>query len=313
MDNCKVSVAIASYNGEAYIKEQLDSIYTQTQLPEEIIVCDDGSCDHTIDILNDYKKRYGLKFFVNDEKLGFVRNFEKTISLCSGDYIVLSDQDDVWLPDKIKSLYKAMINAEKQHPDSPVLIHHDVFIADENLNNSGKLFIGNKGRIPGLKNILFGNPKVQGASVIMNRKLKELCFPLPEGVPLHDLYISFVAECLGVRKFIPEPLSLYRQHANNQIGINSFSVSDRVRNYFRKQVVLADDSEKNTLLIFKNKFNEKLSKSDKDLINDYFMIVGNEINNTARIFKVVKNRFNNNGSVFKLIMKIANSNSNSVK
>lgn len=313
MDNCKVSVAIASCNGGTYIKEQLDSIYIQTQLPDEVIVCDDCSCDDTVQILEDYKNKNGLKYFVNNEKLGFVRNFEKAISLCSGEYILLADQDDVWLPDKIKSLCETLVSIENQHPASPVLVHHDVFIVDEKLKNSGKLFIGNTGNRSGLENILFGNPKVQGASIIMNRLLRELCFPLPEGVPLHDLYISFVAECFGIRKFIPSPLSLYRQHANNQIGINSFSVFNRVRNYFTKKIILADESEKITLLIFENKFKAMLSDSDRDIIKDYLLIVENEISFTAKISKVVKDRFNSNGSVFRLLMKIANANSKSVK
>jgi glycosyltransferase involved in cell wall biosynthesis len=309
MVNCKISVAIASYNGGEYLKDQLESIYAQSLLPDEIVICDDCSVDNTIDILVHYKEKHGLKYFINDKNLGFVKNFEKAISLCSGEYIALSDQDDVWMSGKIEALYNGMVTEENKNPDLPILVHHDVFVVDENLKNTRTRFINSKGSSSGLKNLLFGNPKVQGASIMMNRALKEICFPLPDSVPLHDLYISFVTECFGVRRYISEPLSLYRQHTNNQIGINSFSVLKRVRNYFKKQIVIADESEKITLLIFENKFKEKLCDSDKEIIRDYFQVVDKEISLTFKISKVLKNGFNSNGSVFKLILKIANSNS----
>lgn len=305
-----ISIAIATYNGAKYLREQLDSIYAQSMLPDEIIVCDDCSTDDTITILDEYKKNYGLKFCVNNENLGFVKNFEKAISLCSGEYIALSDQDDFWFPFKIETLFNEMIAVEKEQPDSHILIHHDVFVADENLQNKHSRLINKKGNNSGLNNLLFGNPKVQGASIMMNRALKEICFPLPEGVPLHDLYLSLVTECVGIRKFISEPMALYRQHLNNQIGVNSISGFKRVRNYLKREIVIADEKELLTVLLFKREFIKRLSAKDIDTIDDYLQIAGNQISPITKITKVFKNKFNSNGSTFKLILKIANSNSN---
>ena len=96
MEKCRISVALASYNGGNYLKEQLESIYAQSLLPNEVIVCDDCSTDNSIEILNAYKEKHCLRYFINEKNLGFVKNFDKAISLCSGDYIALSDQDDVW-------------------------------------------------------------------------------------------------------------------------------------------------------------------------------------------------------------------------
>jgi glycosyltransferase involved in cell wall biosynthesis len=91
-----ISLAMPTYNGERFLREQLDSIYNQTIVPDEVIVVDDCSTDGTISILEEYKKKYGLKYWVNEKNLGYNKNFEKAISLCTGDYIALSDQDDVW-------------------------------------------------------------------------------------------------------------------------------------------------------------------------------------------------------------------------
>src|SRR6476469_5550437 len=99
-----ISVAIATYNGELYLEEQLDSILSQTLKPAEIIVCDDLSTDGTQTILEKYQQKGHLRFFVNDKRLGFVGNFKRAVSLTQPNhYVALSDQDDVWLPQKIEA------------------------------------------------------------------------------------------------------------------------------------------------------------------------------------------------------------------
>ena len=109
MANKLVSVAMATYNGEKYLVEQLDSILTQTHPIYEIIIVDDGSSDKTLDILNSYQDKFGnIKVYPNSENLGVVKSFERAIMLTSGDYIALSDQDDVWSNDKIAKLVDAL-------------------------------------------------------------------------------------------------------------------------------------------------------------------------------------------------------------
>ena len=100
----KTSVALCTYNGEKYIKYQLDSILNQTVPIDEIIICDDGSTDSTISILNSYREQYPsiFKIHTNENNLRSVKNFEKAISLCSNEFIFLSDQDDIWADHKVK-------------------------------------------------------------------------------------------------------------------------------------------------------------------------------------------------------------------
>jgi len=101
-----ISFALATYNGSKYLKEQLDSFYNQTYKNFEVIVVDDVSTDDTVKILEQYKRKYGLIYFVNSTNLGVTKNFEKAISMCSGEYIALADQDDIWLPKKLEILHK---------------------------------------------------------------------------------------------------------------------------------------------------------------------------------------------------------------
>lgn len=105
-----LSVAMCTYNGEEYLWEQLLSIAEQTRLPDELIVCDDSSTDTTLQILNEFQKMapFSVRIYCNEAKLGPSKNFEKAITLCSGDVIALSDQDDVWLPRKLERLEKLL-------------------------------------------------------------------------------------------------------------------------------------------------------------------------------------------------------------
>lgn len=104
-----ISVALATYNGVLFLREQLDSILNQTLQAAEIIVCDDCSTDGTWLVLREYAEKYAcFKIFQNDENIGFMRNFEKAMRLCSGDYIALSDQDDIWLPDHLQILLEGI-------------------------------------------------------------------------------------------------------------------------------------------------------------------------------------------------------------
>ena len=101
----RISIAMATFNGEKYLREQLDSIYSQTLLPYEIVAADDCSTDRTTEILEEYRIKKGLKYLVNEHNIGVVKNFEKAISLCQGDYVALSDQDDIWFPEKLEKSY----------------------------------------------------------------------------------------------------------------------------------------------------------------------------------------------------------------
>ncbi len=209
----KVSIAMATYNGEKFIEEQIESLLNQTYVNIEIIICDDCSTDNTFQILQDYaKKDSRIKLFKNKRNLGYVKNFEKAISLCNGDYIALSDQDDIWLEKKIEILLKNIGNYD--------LIHSDAYLINENekiLNKSYSNFSKKQLNPKDIIELAF-TPMVTGCTCMFTKDLKEKVLPFCNKIHIHDLWISLIAFKNNGIKYHGESLIKYRQHDNNQIG-----------------------------------------------------------------------------------------------
>ena len=213
MDRVRISVAMATYNGEMFLRKQLDSLYAQTLLPFEVVVVDDKSTDGTAAILQDYSLRYGLKYYVNEETLGVNRNFEKAISKCSGDYIIICDQDDIWFSNKIEvSLKKLMEIGE----DKPALVSSQCLHIDANDNIISKSRTIVEGAAYTDTVLLQG--RSQGCTLMFNKKLKDILLDFPPQKPLYDVYISLVAACVGIKYNLSEPLMYYRHHNNNVVA-----------------------------------------------------------------------------------------------
>lgn len=216
-----VSVVIATYNGERYLRAQLDSILDQTYRNLEIVVCDDRSKDGTADILQEYAQGAGIKWHRNEERLGPAQNFGRAISLARGDYVAFSDQDDVWKPTKIETSVSAMVELENSgDPDVPILVFTDLTLVDEQLRTIADSYYGHMGRNPRLNTlnrILAGNI-VAGCGALANRKLIDLAMPIPREAIMHDSWLALVASTLGKLRYVDVPTVLYRQHANNTVG-----------------------------------------------------------------------------------------------
>ena len=135
-----ISIALATYNGGRFLREQLDSIYAQTWRPIDVVACDDRSSDDTVAILEEYRQRHGLRYEVNERNLGFVRNFEKVMALCRGEFIALADQDDVWLPEKLERLMAGIGDAS--------LVYSDAFLIDDEGRELPGSLIATSGVLP---------------------------------------------------------------------------------------------------------------------------------------------------------------------
>jgi len=132
--DARVSIALCTYNGAPYLLEQLQSFCLQTRLPDELIVCDDGSTDDTLRILDDFARNapFLVQTYTNDHNLGYARNFEKAVSLCTGDIIFLSDQDDVWSVSKVEKVYDRFLLDRRLE-----LVFTDAELVNENLEPIG--------------------------------------------------------------------------------------------------------------------------------------------------------------------------------
>lgn len=216
MDNVLVSVAMTTYNGSKYLKEQIESILLQTVNDFELIICDDCSTDNTLEIISSYaQKDKRIRFYENKENLGYVKNFEKAISLCNGQYIALSDQDDIWMSDHL-SILLTEIKTEQLS-----LVGGNALLVDsENKDLHCKLI--NNNNLPEKKedfeNMLLYRNVFQGAAILFDKEILNKALPFPEGLKYHDWWLALVAsECNGV-KYINEPVLRYRQHGNNVTG-----------------------------------------------------------------------------------------------
>lgn len=272
-----ISLAMPTYNGEQYLREQLDSIYAQTRVPDEVIVIDDCSTDGTVAILEEYHKKYGLKYYVNDHNLGYSKNFEKAISLCTGDYICLCDQDDVWLPTKIEKSY----NKIKEYPkDESNLVSS---FSSTNI----KILRGGARRniFSGDWKLNFSSYTSQGCTLMFNKKLKETIIPFPPEV-MYDVYIGLSASMIGNRYYIGEELMYYRIHNDNAFIKKKASWNKRFIFEINKYVPYWFPLQRyQNLLLLKAQYKEKIKAERISYIDDILSIY--ESSPFRRIHKIL--------------------------
>jgi len=198
---------MATYNGAKYLREQLESFSAQERLPDELIVCDDTSNDHSIEILLKFARTAPFKVEIvrNESNLGYTRNFEKAIYLCTGSLIFLSDQDDVWSLNKLR----VVENEFEFRPDVFVVVN-DAELTDENLKPMG-LTLAGQNKAAGLS----ADQLLTGCCIAFRSELKSLIIPIPYTVHGHDGWINTLGNALQLRRFLPQVLQVYRRHASN--------------------------------------------------------------------------------------------------
>jgi len=201
----KVSVCLASFNGEKYIEMQIESILSQISFDSEVIISDDGSIDSTVDIIKRFdESRIKL---ISGPKNGLINNFENTLKYATNDIIFLCDQDDIWLPDKVNEACKALLNNDLVVSDATV-VNKDLALIKKSLLGD----VGDSNRNV-IKNII-RNP-FTGCCMAFNRKILNYALPFPKNIAMHDWWIGLIASGLGRVKFLEQPLILYRRHESN--------------------------------------------------------------------------------------------------
>lgn len=215
-----ISIAMATYNGEKFIREQLDSILAQTITDWELIVCDDVSTDSTIAILEEYAKKDGrIQIHKNKVNLGFKRNFEKAISLCSSDYIALCDQDDIWYSNHLEVLYNQIGNHSLSIGNSDIVDVNNQYLNKRMSDTDGIHFIPEDTKLLLYREFFYANP-FQGASMLLKKDFALSCIPIPNEVHYHDTWISICACFADGLIYTYTPITRYRQHGKN-VTINN--------------------------------------------------------------------------------------------
>lgn len=276
-----VSVALATYNGERYLEEQLDSILSQTLKPTKIIVCDDQSSDGTRVILEKYQQKGHLRFFVNDKRLGFVGNFKKAVSITQPNhYVALADQDDIWLPSKIEAAFQRLKHIEVQ--EYPAMVYSDLILVDQDkniLNPSFRNELGQHTYRHCLDTLLFGG-FVNGCTMLMNPLMRHYFSTIPNQKGInHDTWIALIALTFGKIAMVETPLILYRKHINNASEVHDFKRRNRfqrlkaeVINAFSKNDLF--ENEIHTAREFYLIFEQKISTKDQLLIKKFLRLKG---------------------------------------
>ncbi|MCL6572529.1 MAG: glycosyltransferase family 2 protein [Bacillus sp. (in: Bacteria)] len=224
----KISVCMATYNGEQFVVRQLDTVLQQLGPDDEIIVIDDCSKDNTVQIINEtYGNRVQVQ--VNEKNLGAIKSFEKAISTAQGDILFLCDQDDLWEEDKVAVMMKAVVN---QNAD---LVIHDALVVDGNLeiiNPSWNDYNHNN-----INQGIFGNilkNAYTGAFMAFKKELIPAILPFPEKIEMHDQWIALV--CMMKKKkivFIEQPLMKYVRHGGNVTGMKKRTLSTQIKGRLR--------------------------------------------------------------------------------
>ena len=296
-----INIVIATYNGEKYLKEQLDSILAQTYKEFAIYICDDNSNDGTVAIIEEYKKKYPgiIKFKVNEKNTGSPKhNFWSLIQDASEcDYMMFCDQDDVWLKDKVKHSIDCIKKAETEYGSTtPVLFNTDLIIVDESLNEIHKSFekTHNVSHYKTSLNQIISQNTVTGCTMVINKPLIDIMQEKkPTYFVMHDWWIELLASSFGEIIYSDEKTVLYRQHNNNTVGIRNIrnplfcikfffcelsSIKQALNNSYRQAEALLklyynklDDQQKNIIIQYINVPNCHKLKKIKILIKFGFL------------------------------------------
>ena len=235
-----ISICIATYNGEKYIKDQLISILHQIRDKDEVIISDDNSTDNTLKVIKSFNDNR-IKIFMNTKEKGYTRNFENALEKAHGDIIFLSDQDDIWMSNKVNVCVRGLKNSD--------LIVHDGHMVNKNLD----VFNESIFEFRNVKNGFFQNfvnIKYLGCCMAFNKNIlnKSLPFPADQILTTHDSWLTLVAELYFSVTLIHQPLIKYRRHGDNtslggakgnnslikKILIRMYSLFHLIKIYFRK-------------------------------------------------------------------------------
>lgn len=238
----KVTILMATYNGEKYIRDQIESIINQTYSNWELIIRDDKSSDKTLAIINEYKEKDHRIFILNSmNRLGAVLNFNELIkNNLEKEYIMFSDQDDIWKENKVEISLNSMTSNEKElGSDTPLLVYTDFNYVDENLIEKSMDISFDYNNEERLKRLLAFN-YIWGCSIIVNKALIKKSYPLNEFVENHDYWLALNAALYGEIIHLKEKTFFYRQHSSNVTGGDKVNSLKKRLNRLNKVKIIFD-------------------------------------------------------------------------
>lgn len=282
-----VDILLATYNGEKFLKEQLDSILNQTYPHFNLLIRDDGSTDRTLEIIKSYQDPR-IKLIENQTNGGVVHNFSCLLQASFAPYVLLCDQDDVWNEDKLERM---LVIAQTFDDGKPLLVHHDMNVVDSSLNTISPSFWQFSKLNPqatGLNRLLMQN-NVTGAACLINHALIEKALPIPQDALMHDHWLALIAAAFGEIIPVKEPLIKYRQHGKNQLGAKKQGVISYINKGLKKIGKSPFALNQKQARAFLSRFYDQLTDENKTLLNTFTSL--SEVSYLKSRFLIVKSRF----------------------
>ncbi|MBR3772686.1 MAG: glycosyltransferase family 2 protein [Clostridium sp.] len=267
-----IDIVMSTYNGEHYLKEQIESILKNSWTSWRLWICDDGSKDHTEAVARAYAHTYPDKIFwkPNESNKGSAISFLDGARKVSGEYVMFCDQDDYWLPNKIENTLACMKAAEEKYGKAtPLTVFTDARVVDEELKLLKESFHKSNQLDTtklDLTHMLMEN-KMMGCTMMLNRALVERLHRFPKKVRMHDWWIGLIAASLGKIVYLDEQTMLYRQHRNNVVGSKGFSLQmilDKVASWKKQKQALLDTQKQAEKLY--RLFEEELGEEEKQMV-----------------------------------------------
>lgn len=275
-----VAVLMAVYNGDRYLKAQIQSLLDQSWSDWKLYIRDDGSNDDTRAIALEFSKQFPDRIFVfpsDRKRLGVDGNFSYLLENVESDYFMFCDQDDVWLPGKIEKTIHCMRALEVEHgADTPLLVHTDLRVVDAQLNElDGSVWhYGHHDPKCSRKlNRLLAQNMVFGCATMINSALKKIAAPIPDCVLQYDYWLALVALCLGALDYVSEPTSLYRQHGDNSVGADQWGGNYIIRkclSFFDKEALIKSlTAYRRQAAILLERYHDRLNAEQREMIQAY--------------------------------------------
>ena len=296
----KISILLSTYNGEKYLKAQLDSLFSQSYKNFKLIARDDSSSDKTLEIL----KSYDIELLPSNENLGVKSSFETLLKYAfensDADYFMFCDQDDVWNQDKVKLTLQKMYEMEKLYKNTPILVHTDLEVVDENLHTINPSFMKlqnlneKKNR---LNNLLIQNT-ITGCTVMINRDLAKLCLPMSSNAIVHDWWVGLVASYFGKIGYVDDSTIKYRQHTSNTIGAKGFDIGFVLKSISKKVSLGGNISQSKG---FFQQFKNELDEDTIEMLQEFISLEQKTWSQKRTIllkYKLLKQGFIRNAGLF---------------
>lgn len=269
-----IDILLATYNGEPYLYQQLESLFNQSCQDFKVLIRDDGSTDQTLAVIESFSKKYPgrISLVEGTDRLGPKGSFSALMKLSQAPYVMFCDQDDIWKKEKIALSLKQMKQLEEiSQGDTPLLVHTDLIVINEKgapVHSSFWKYANLSAETFTTVNRLLTQNVVTGCTVMMNRKLCGMAYPIPECAFMHDWWVALVASLFGKIAIVPQSTLFYRQHNKNAVGAKKFGslthILERLENINHDDDVKLDQAK-----YLLEHYGCHLDEANKQILEDY--------------------------------------------